>query len=204
MSREKSEFLSGFGTAFQIFKAISDAVLAAGGNDNDLRRVLSDKDLAPKIADLIVKADMETKNVFRVVVDYAKSLEEMIEAGRYGTVDDDITSDHFLITGSGQKEVEITLFCFNRLISSTSVITEMKKEGFRPADPPELLALGTEHPELQTQFTIVALGFSQRVRGERNVLYLDRDLRRRSLGLALFDGGDWGEDDRFAAIRKAS
>jgi hypothetical protein len=198
MSRENSEFLSGFGTAFQIFKAISDAVLAAGGNDNNLRQVLSDKNLVSKIANLIVGE----RNVFRVVVDYGQVLVEMIQAGKYDWINNDITSDHFPITGTGQKEEEITLFHFNRSISSDDAIVEMAKKGFRPADPPEILALGAEHPELQKQFPIVALGSPWRDPGGlRHVVYLDRDDARRPLDLVWFER-DWIGDWRFAAVRK--
>ena len=35
MARPKSEFLRGWGKAFEVFKAIVDAVLALGGNDAD-------------------------------------------------------------------------------------------------------------------------------------------------------------------------
>jgi len=37
MARKKSEFLSAFGTAFEIWKAIIEAVTARGGTDDDLR-----------------------------------------------------------------------------------------------------------------------------------------------------------------------
>ncbi|MFH1781091.1 MAG: hypothetical protein ABH835_00515 [Patescibacteria group bacterium] len=46
MAREKSEYLSAFGIAFRIFKAVADAVLRAGGNDEALR--LAEK---PEVAD---------------------------------------------------------------------------------------------------------------------------------------------------------
>src|SRR3989344_1562887 len=52
--KPKSEFLSGAGTAYEILKAISDAVRGKGGDDDDLRRLLSDKDLAREVASVIV------------------------------------------------------------------------------------------------------------------------------------------------------
>mgnify|MGYP001572432894 CR=1 FL=1 len=42
MARQKSEFVSAFGTSFEIFKRLADEVLAQGGGDDDLRRVLND------------------------------------------------------------------------------------------------------------------------------------------------------------------
>lgn len=51
---KKSEFLSSFGTAFQAFKAITDAVLAQGGSDDDLRRLISKPSLAQQVAAIIM------------------------------------------------------------------------------------------------------------------------------------------------------
>lgn len=52
--RQKSEFLSAFGTAMEIFRAITNAVLERGGSDDDIRRVLTSRKLADEIAGLIV------------------------------------------------------------------------------------------------------------------------------------------------------
>lgn len=54
MSRPKSSFLSAFGIAFQIWKALVDEVLSVGGSDEDLRRIENDNDLRLKLAELIV------------------------------------------------------------------------------------------------------------------------------------------------------
>ena len=56
MARSKSEFLSAFGTAFQIFKAVSDEVLNLGGNDEHVRQILTNKGLAQQLAKLIVSS----------------------------------------------------------------------------------------------------------------------------------------------------
>ncbi|MBI2506681.1 MAG: hypothetical protein HYW00_00890 [Candidatus Colwellbacteria bacterium] len=54
MARTKSKFVSSFGTAFEVFKGLADEVLDLGGDDDDLRRVLRDKQLRRAIAGLIV------------------------------------------------------------------------------------------------------------------------------------------------------
>jgi len=53
MAQKKSEFLGAWGKAFQIFKAIVDAILASGGSDEDVARLES---LAPQIAALSIAA----------------------------------------------------------------------------------------------------------------------------------------------------
>ncbi len=199
MSREKSQFLSGFGTALQIFKAIADAVLEAGGSDDDLRRVLSDKGLATKIAKVIVNELF----FYKVTVDYKQTVIQMIQAGKYDWINDDITAERFPIQGEGEKEVEVTLFHFGWKISSETAISAMDKAGYRPATIEELLALGSSHPRLQGQFPVMALGsaWQDSDRG-RCIPCLDWGSSGRSLGLRWFETSDWREYCRFAAVRK--
>lgn len=61
MPAKKSQFLSSFGKAFQIFKAITDAVLDQGGVDEDVARILTDGDLAKDIATCIMHSKEAAK-----------------------------------------------------------------------------------------------------------------------------------------------
>ena len=67
MARKKSEFLGAFGVAMEIFKAIADAVLRAGGGDEELRRIKEEGSPLPgEIAALIMGSKYPT---WVVVVD---------------------------------------------------------------------------------------------------------------------------------------
>ncbi len=103
---------------------------------------------------------------FDLTIDYSRSLQEMISAGNYGWVNNDITKKHFpLLTEFNNKKVKILfkLFTFNHSISSENVISKMNKAGYRPATLVELLALGEFYPELQKEFSVVALNSLWRV-----------------------------------------
>ena len=139
--------------------------------------------------------------VFMVTINYARNLGDMIKAGNYGYVNENITAENFPITGEGQVDEEITLIHFNRNISSDDAIKEMDELGFKPAILPQLLAFGETHPEVQREFPIVALGSVACVDGERQVPYLDYWYGKRKLDLRWFDG-DWGGNYRFADVRK--
>ncbi len=201
MAQSRSELLSGVGAGFEILKAIVDAVLARGGTDENVREILRNGDIPDQIAELLVQSSV-IQATYSVVVDYTKSLSQMVKAGKYELVNSNIIADHFPIKGEGQQEVEVTLFHFGRTMSSEEVISELKKAGYRPARIEELLALGAERPELQKQFSVVALGSVWRSPvGGRSVPCLDwcaagRNLRLRWLGFGW--GGGW----RFAAVRK--
>lgn len=138
---------------------------------------------------------------FTLEVDYDKSLEEMIAAGRYDWKNSDITADRFPVKGKGKKKAEVELVHFNRDISSEDAIAEMDKLGLRPATIEELLAFGAANPDIQRKFPIVALGSVAEVSGSRFVAYLRRVWSERSLSLGWF-AFDWNPDCRFLAVRK--
>ncbi len=141
-------------------------------------------------------------NVYRVKVNYDLSVEEAVKLGKYEWSDKDITSEHFPSQRKGTASVDIEIRHFNRLISSDDIITELTKEGLRPAELHESCALGEQYPEMQRKYLIVALGSVWRsFGGSRVVPVLSSDGGGRELYLHWFDGG-WDADDRFAAVRK--
>ena len=200
---DKSMIVAGAGLVASIFTALTKKVREKGGTDEDIHCLArpDGEEILDKIADLIVAVK---RQVFKVLVDHTESLQEMIKAGQYDWVNDDITNDHFPIKGSGQEEKEITLFHFNRSISSNDAIAEMKKAGYSLALIEDLLALGATYKELQKQFPINALGSVWRDPcGDRYVPYLFWDGLERDLRLLWFVRG-WIEYWRFAAVRNAS
>ncbi len=138
-------------------------------------------------------------------VDYSRTVQEMINAGKYGWTNDNITEKHFpLPTELNGKKVSVStkLFHFNRPINSQDAIKEMDKAGYRPATLAELLALGEKQPELQKEFPIVALGsLWADARGRRSVPYLLVHGYERRLNLYWFVL-DWYVFCRFLAVRK--
>lgn len=145
------------------------------------------------------------KNEINLIVDYSRTVQEMINAGNYGWTNSDITEKHFpLPTEINGKQVSVStkLFHFYLSISSKDAIAEMDKAGYRPATLTELLALGEAYPELQKEFPIVALGSVWRDGGgDRRVPVLRFSDYRRKLFLNWFDG-DWPDDYRFLGVRK--
>lgn len=141
--------------------------------------------------------------VFKVMVDYTQTPEQMIRAGQYDDVDPDVTGDHFPIIRSGQRKVEIVLFHFSQeYISSDKVTSEINEAGFRYAISSELLALGAQYPKLQEQFTIVTFSpFWKSPEGNRLVLYLCQSNTKRCLWLHTLDRR-WSNHWWFAAVRK--
>jgi len=200
MSR-KSDIVSAAGLLTGIFSRMMAEVRKKGGSDEHIHRLTTPEadTIWPQIADLIVGS---TRQAFKVVVGYTRTLKQMIHAGNYDWVNPDINEMNFKVEGQGKQEKEVVLFHFGRSISSEDAISEMSKAGYRPAKIEELLALGAAYPELQKEFPIVALGSAwQSPDGNRRVPCLLWFGRERYLDLYWF-GLDWDEDYRFAAVRK--
>ncbi|MBI2625010.1 MAG: hypothetical protein HYW70_01605 [Candidatus Nealsonbacteria bacterium] len=139
-------------------------------------------------------------------VDYTKTIEEMVKAGRYNYYNPDIDSKNFPVAKreNGKVDVHLVHFDLDRQIGSNEAIGKLDIMGFRPAELLELLVLGAAYPELQRQFPIVALGsVSQSPTDSRYVPFLSSNICDRHLCLGWFDHS-WFKDCRFAAVRKSN
>ena len=78
MAKQKSDILSGMGNGYEIVKAIVDEVKNRGGGDDDVRKILSDRDLQSHIGDLImgnVEVTSPQATTYLVEIDYSDTLE---------------------------------------------------------------------------------------------------------------------------------
>ena len=141
-------------------------------------------------------------NTYPLSVDYGRSVEDGVRAGRYDWANSDITSCNFLTKRKGMAEISVEIINFARYISTDGVLRELDRMGYRPAELHELLAFGEKYPDVQREFPIVALGSVWRHRyGDRGVPYLRRHGSGRPLNLHWVEDG-WREFCRFAAVRK--
>jgi hypothetical protein len=138
--------------------------------------------------------------IFRVIVDYGKSLKEIIVARKYDYVDPNITEKNFPTKGSGKSEVEVELVHYNKRMTSEEALADFKTRDLKPGPIEVLCAVGRERPEFQREFLIVALGSAwQDLDGGRYVPCLWDGLGVRCLRLRRFER-DWDENCRFLAI----
>lgn len=104
MARRKGQFLSGLGTMFEIWKALVEAVIAKGGTDDDMRRIISDRGLAGKIANLVVAKSAKSVT-YDQSVGLAKIIERAVGRENLGNISPDITQERFLLKGTGVRKV---------------------------------------------------------------------------------------------------
>lgn len=147
---------------------------------------------------------MAREDVFKVTVDYSRSLAEMIASGKYSWVHSEITEKHFPLPKipagvSAKLDLNLELVHVKRYISSNDAIAELKRRGMRPTIPPELLAFGKKYPEEQRKSPIVALGSVWRHWGGGRVPCLWGVANGRYMDLDWY-GDDWNGYYRFLAV----
>lgn len=189
-----------------IITAMLNTILAAaeefGVSDEELKKVLSVPN-SPTIRGWIqTLAAKTTKQGLRVLIDYDKSLADMIAAGHYDWKNGDITAKNFKVEGAGEVETWVELIHFGRDMKSEAVEAELDKQGLRPAKIEELLALGAQHPDEQRKYPVPGLGSSCLLYDDRCVPYLSLIGRERNLRLDYFVN-EWVDRCRFAAVRKS-
>ena len=195
MARKKSEFVKASGTVFEIIQKLSSAVTNLGGSDDDLRKLLSDKKLRRAVAEMLVGESGDIT-----------SLAEMIVAGNYDWVNDNITEKNFSIDPSRFTTENTKVFHFDKSMTTAEVERAIRKEGYEPAGLEHLLAYGAENPDEQRKHPIVALGACWvDPGGSRHVPCLSRYGDKRDLDLNWDDPESrWDGVYRFLAVRKSS
>jgi len=155
---------------------------------------------------VLKKKVSETLVALVLLMDYDRTtLRDLITAGRYDVVNDDITEENFPAgkDEQGKKKVVFQLFHFDRVVESDYAIAEMDKDGYRPATLRELLVFGIAIPALHRQFPIIALDSVWiNCLNHHYVVCLCINSLGRSLSLSLCYPSRWDGDDRFLGVRK--
>jgi len=136
------------------------------------------------------------RSEFPVVVDYDKSLDDMIQAGNYDWVCEKITAENFPYDCEGKHGVRLEYHRFDRVVTGEEAFELLDMAGFRPATLPELLAFGAAFPEEQEKHEIVTLSSVA-------TLCLYSELSERRLGLDELKNFNRPSHRRFLVVRKS-
>lgn len=172
-----------------------------------------------------VEKNVETTSLayksYPVSVDYGRSLDQMVWAGKYDLMTDtEISVDNFQNQGKDIVEVNLYLITLGHNSSDEGAVRELDKLGYKPAKIEHLLAFGAKYPEKQREYPIVSLGSNYvDPLGRHYVNFLDSryssllgawdlyavwDRPQRVLHLFMETQVDnqWNENCRFLAVRK--
>lgn len=136
--------------------------------------------------------------------DSASDLADMLAAGKYYRVDDNITQKNFPVDPARFTTEGCKVFHFNKVMTTAEVVAAIRKEGYEPDGLEKLLAYGAENPEEQRKYPIVGLGSSWvNPGGDRDVPVLYENDRERYVSLLWVDPSfQWSAHCRFLASRK--
>lgn len=157
----------------------------------------------------------ETSYILTLDRTITMTLGDLIVAGKYDSVNKDITPDRFPLAPSsarlertngetGKEEIEVVLVYLDKRLTINQVKNEFDRRGLKSALIDILLAFGAAKPELQREFPIMALGSVWRSPdGGLHSPCLGRNVHGRNLNLHLYHPGqEWSEGWRFLAVRK--
>ena len=152
-----------------------------------------------------VEINAPTIDTLMVTVEYDMALEQMIEAGEYDFVNDDITVEHFPLNKRENDAVELYILHFDYGVTTEQVLRLLDIYGLRPAELSELLSLGIYYPDIQRDHPLVALGSEwQSTDGHVNIPILREFDGQRKLSLYWNDPNNtwWISYHRFVAVCK--
>lgn len=134
------------------------------------------------------------------------AVESLLTAGNYDLSNNDINSENFPEVKDGETKTEAFLvYLLDEEVESFIWTFEAKarldKMGLRPAGIDELLAFGAQYPEIQRQFTVVALGSELRIDNYPHNPVLSHIDNKRIASFSVF--GTWTDHHRFLAFRKS-
>lgn len=199
MARQKSDLLGALGAAFQIVKAIVEAVQDRGGSDEDVRLILKDAGVCGKIADLLVRV----RTVFTVPnINYDDPRWRSLK-GDYYFSNTDLRPEHFPISRKGVGEVVMEYVVFDHEPTTQEALDCINgRSDLRLPDRAETEKFLDQNDQERKKFPIIGLCGSVVERsGDRSVACVFAGGDGRYL---VFDwlGGHWDQHCRFLAVRK--
>lgn len=197
MARQKSELKSAFGKGQEILFALLEGVEDAGGDDNDARRVVTDKQLRRQIAELLVSRPLTAH------VNYDDPGHHAFNRDEYYYVEGGLSSADFPVRGQGEADVMYEYITFNHDPTTQEVLDEIEQRGnLRVPDFAETRDFHAQNPQERKKGWIVSLGGVVADReGCPGVASVGAD--GDGLGLDWrWLGGRWTRSSRFLAVRK--
>ncbi len=159
-------------------------------------------DVKNKTVDTVAPGSDLIAATYDLTIDYSKSFNAMIAAGRYDINRGKFIHGKFLIRGEGKVIRKAHLVHFKCELASDEVVFQLYNDGKRPATIDELLAFGAQYPDVQRKFPVAALGSSKKhIRGNRWAPYISANPNNgpRIFSLESWDNG-WEANVRFLAV----
>lgn len=139
-----------------------------------------------------------------VTIDNDASFKDMVDDCDCDAVFEDITEANFPRQQEGDKvDKEVTLVCFNEILSSEEMKEKLEEEGLMPGNNDDLLAVVAAQPAILANALILQIGQTWKHScGCRYItmFYIKRKLRKLWID---WDESDWAPNCWVVAVPKA-
>jgi|GEM_PF-3004101 len=207
--------MSGIGAALAIIQTLISKAMNAGLTEEDIHRLstpegekLIDKFVALMVREFHPKpAKMTYEEIFNVLVDYNRSIEDLVNENGTDFVSSEICDKYFPSIKTGWKIQKIILVSFGEALETAEVLAKLKEQGLRPVDAQELLTLGYREDEAvqSLNMKVAALGqLTDRILNEGRISCIILDCSYEWLKILRINyfANDWYWDENtvFAAV----
>lgn len=203
MSKRARSFITARSSSDQLYHRIAEAVQELGGDGKHVERILAEPVLSQEIAKLLIgPTNMAAGGEFRVIVNYRKSLQEMLTAAGVNIASECFTSECFPHPSDASYECFLELIDFNRLTHTPLALLKKLRYGQGPATLFELLAFIEKHCADLPASWIVAFGSPLNVPGERVCIPAFYAGRHHPTLQLLLASNAWDQGCRFLVCRR--
>lgn len=205
---KKSNFLSAFGVAFELFTSVVEAVQDAGGSDKELNLLRGNPERLKEVARAVMG---EYTSPIKLVapVDYRQRTKE--ELGDVLALNEQDAEHDFMCKASETcanvsrepREIEFVLVRLlvpiHEKLSTEDALEEIKRRKLRPAMYEELLAFASHFKRSEDCLSVVALGsFTEH---PRDGVLVPSSWHDGTVGF-LEISTPWDDDMHFLAVRE--
>lgn len=133
--------------------------------------------------------DLTVMSYNKIVVDGARTLDQLIRGTKQAMENPDINEVNFPIIAGPRQERNLHMFTFTKIMDSYGrIIAIMGKFGKRPGFLQELLTFGCYFADAQKDYILPALGSVARIKGKDEVACLTSVGNERCLSLISKEG----------------
>ncbi|MFA6588615.1 MAG: hypothetical protein WCT08_06150 [Patescibacteria group bacterium] len=194
----KSRILSGAGTGFEVLKALIDGIVARGGSDDDLRRILKEKNITDAICGILV----DNRRFFTFIVDFdQKCWKRFPTKENYQHVNSDLEFDQFPIRFSGSLEVTVELIPCEKGMNIEKHLSICKEQKALEIDRPISETFFKQFPEeLEKDYICSVCGVRFEKNGKQVVSLMEAD--KDGLAFSFLNTDYILSDSKFLVLRE--
>ena len=193
----KPEKMMEIGLGYSVYQQIISKAKSMNCDQETIDNLFYESESAPNIEKMAAALSGINLKPTNYEIDIpTNNFEELIRLGNYSKIDNKIIKENFVFPELTKNKVNLEIMDYNKPTTLKEMQEERQKlesQGFRGANIYEILTFGMQHPEVQREFPILAMGSNtERVMGYKGILSLQQTNGERHLGIVWGYGSKQG------------